>query len=122
MVIVGVLLSIKRALEENRLRAQQLKDKPTLQITIWESQLVAVFLLPLIAARLISLVGALTTVDAQASATSAACFIASALLLLCLKPDRRAFIGMCAACKSPVPIAFVEYGRCPACDKELRAL
>jgi hypothetical protein len=121
VVITGIIVNMKRAWNDRKLHVEALSKSPWIQISLWERQLVVISTIPILAARLISLFGTLTIQNAQTTALSIGCFVLSALLLLCLKPERAAFVGLCTACKSPAPIVFVQYGKCPACDCDLAA-
>lgn len=119
IIVLGIVSTIKHFLKESTTRSQSLSKSPWLYVLLWERQLVIVFCLPIIAARLISLCGALSLGTMQTPAMGALYLITSAVLLTAIKPDKSAFMGWCPICRSPVPIAFVEYGSCPRCNKEL---
>jgi hypothetical protein len=119
IIAIGLISSVRRGLEQSRVHRQALKDSPWTQVGLWEKQLIAIFTIPMVAARLVSLIGALTAHNGEVTQVSVVSFVASVLLLLALRPQRSHYLGMCAKCKSPIPIVFVEYGSCPACDREL---
>ena len=118
-LIVGIILSARHFLSEAHKHSNALLASPWLYIQLWERQMLILYILPIVAARCISLCGALSTHATDDSVTSASYPIASAILLLALKPARSSFIGWCKKCKAPTPIAFVDYGTCPACDGAL---
>ncbi len=119
MLLLGIVASLRHAIENARIHGQALKDSPWLQLSLWEKQLIIIFTIPIVTARLVSLLGALSVSTGEVTLLSAVCFGASVLLLLTLKPQRANYIGMCAKCETPIPIVFVEYGSCPACNQEL---
>jgi len=119
ILLLGIVTSLRHAIESARVHGQALKDSPWLQLSLWEKQLIIIFTIPIVAARLVSLLGALSVSNSEVSPLSIGCFGASVVLLLVLKPQRANYIGMCAKCKTPIPIVFVEYGSCPACNQEL---
>ncbi len=105
---------------QHKERLQKLDALPKLKIAQWETQLVIFSIIPLLLARLLSTIGALSVPEFGAtSPLSLSCFITSLILLLGLKPNRAAFVGICVKCKAPIPIAFVDYGSCPQCNQEL---
>lgn len=121
-VFFGILRSVQHARREQKQQDKDLRESPWLQVTIWERQIVIISCIALAAARLISLFGSLSLQGTGVTPLSLGSFGASVLLLLCLKPNRSAFIGICKKCKTPIPIAFVDYGSCPSCDKGLEKL
>jgi hypothetical protein len=117
--LLGIVSTVKHLLMESARRSQSLSKSPWLYVMLWERQLVALFCLPIIAARLINLCGALSLGAAQKPYIGLTYLLASTVLLTALRPERSTFIGWCPSCRSPVPIAFEEYGSCPRCNKEL---
>jgi hypothetical protein len=122
VVCFGILRSIQQARQAQNKHAKELQDSPWLQVILWEQQIVIISCIALAAARLVSLFGSLSLKGTGVTSLSLGSFGASVLLLLCLKPNRSAFIGICKRCKTPIPITFVDYGSCPSCDKALQEL
>jgi hypothetical protein len=118
-LIFGIILSARHFISEAHKHSSYLRASPWLYIQLWERQILVLYILPIVAARCISLCGALSTYTTDNSIISAVYPIASAILLLALKPARSSFIGWCKKCKAPTPIAFSDYGSCPACDETL---
>jgi hypothetical protein len=118
----GILRSILAARKQISQQRNALQQNPLLKISGWEQQAVILYSIPLIAARLLGIVGGLSILAPGVTTLSAGCCVASFLLLLCLKPDRGAFVGVCKRCRTPVPIAFVDHGSCPCCDPALETL
>lgn len=119
IIILGIISSMKHVMNETRARSHSLAQAPWLYVLLWERQLVALLCIPIVAARLISLCGALSLGSASHPTASVVYLLIGIVLLLALKPQRSTFIGWCPSCKSPAPIAFVEYGSCPRCNEEL---
>jgi hypothetical protein len=118
-LVVCILMSAKHFIAETKAHSAKLKSSPWLYIQFWERQIVTIYCLPLIAARTVSTCGALSA-NAPGNLFNAVAYpIASVILLLALKPKRSTFIGWCQRCKTPTPIAFVEYGSCPSCEESL---
>jgi hypothetical protein len=122
IVVVGALKGAQHVRQHQRQQTRELEDSPWLRVTLWEQQVVVIWCIALVAARLISLFASLSLNGTGVSELSISGFAASFLLLLCLKPNRAAFVGVCKKCKTPIPIAFVDYGSCPSCDKALQQL
>lgn len=119
ILLVGIASSLRHLIRESRARTEALRISPWLYITLWERQLVVLFCIPMIAARCISLCGALSLGTMSHPYFAGAYLATSIVLLLILQPQRSAFMGWCPLCKSPTPVAFVEYGSCPKCDSTL---
>lgn len=119
LIVIGIVSSIRTMLAHRQAQAKQLTEAPWEYIPLWERQLVIIAAIPMVTARLVSLFGALSTHDGEVTGLTIATFGTSMLLLLILKPNRATYVGHCSRCKTPVPIAFVQFGTCPACDPEL---
>jgi hypothetical protein len=119
ILLLGVISTVRHVLREAIIRSQSLIKTPWLHVRLWEQQLVTLFCIPMAAARIVSLCGALSVGAALHPFLNVTYLIISVILLLALKPERSSFIGWCPQCKSPTPIAFVEYGSCPQCDEQL---
>jgi hypothetical protein len=119
ILLLGIISSARHVMRESRSHAEALRTSPWLYITMWERQLVVLFSLPMVAARSISLIGALSLGSTPHPYFAVLYLATSVVLLLILQPQRASFIGWCPRCKSPTPIAFVEYGSCPKCDATL---
>jgi hypothetical protein len=119
IVVLGIVSSMRHMIRQHRERALILDRSPLLQIVLWERQMVLLFTIPMLLARIISLCGALSLGNASSPAFAAGGFVTSTILLAALKPNRSAFIGWCPQCRSPAPSAFVEYGSCPQCNEKL---
>jgi len=119
ILLLGIISSARHVMRETRTHAEALRTSPWLYITLWERQLVVLFSVPMVAARSISLIGALSLGSTPHPYFAALYLATSVVLLLILQPQRASFIGWCPRCKSPTPIAFVEYGSCPKCDAML---
>lgn len=119
ILLLGIISSARHVMRETRVHAEALRTSPWLYITLWERQLVVLFSVPMVAARSISLIGALSLGSTPHPYFAALYLATSVVLLLILQPQRASFIGWCPRCKSPTPIAFVEYGSCPKCDATL---
>jgi len=122
LVVIGALRGAMHVRQQQRRQTKELEDSPWLRVTLWEQQVVVIWCIALVAARLVSLFASLSLDGTGVTTLSVTCFAASFLLLLCLKPNRTAFVGVCKKCKTPIPIAFVDYGSCPSCDKSLQQL
>ncbi len=122
IVLFGVFRGAQSIKQQRREQAKVLNESPWLQVTLWERQLVFIWGIALLAARFVSLFGSLSLQGTGITLVSTTCFTASLLLLLCLKPNRTAFVGVCKKCRTPIPIAFVDYGSCPSCDQDLQQL
>jgi hypothetical protein len=119
LIVIGIVSSIRTMLAHRQAQAKQLAAAPWEHIPLWERQLVVTAAMPMVTARLVSLFGALSTQNSQVTGLTLTTFGTSLVLLLILKPNRATYVGHCARCKTPVPIAFVQFGSCPACDQEL---
>jgi hypothetical protein len=119
ILLAGIISSARHVMRESRSHAEALRTSPWLYITMWERQLVVLFSVPMVAARSISLIGALSLGSTPHPYFAVLYLATSVVLLLILQPQRSSFIGWCPRCKSPTPIAFVEYGSCPKCDAAL---
>ncbi len=119
IILLWIASGVKQVIRENRERSRTLARSPWLYIVLWERQIVLLFLLPMVAARMVSLLGALSLGNATSNTFAIVALATSIILLAALKPVRPAFIGWCPNCRSPSPIAFVEYGSCPSCDEQL---
>jgi hypothetical protein len=120
IILLGIISSIRHVVSEARTRSRSLARTPSLHVVLWEQQLVGLFCIPIVAARLVSLWGALSLGTTAQPAANISLLVISVVLLLALKPHRSSFIGWCPNCKSPTPIAFIEYGSCPQCDEHLK--
>ena len=119
VVVVAIAASFRTALKQQRIERDLMAEKPWLQIERWEMQLVTLVLIPLVAARAISLCGVFIAAPADDVVTRLPFLIVSALFLGMLKPDKRLFLGHCKRCKLSVPIVLVDYGSCIRCDQRL---
>lgn len=96
------------------------RSNPWAKVQRWEHQIFVFTVLPLVFARLISVAGALAAFPEGAEGARIIFFVASALFLGMLQPDRSFFIGSCKRCQRPVPIVFQDMGSCLSCDGNLR--
>lgn len=119
ILLLGIISSLQHIIREGRAQSARLRSSPWLYVNLWERQLLIIFSVPMIAARLVSACGALSLGTSPHPIYGAIYVVVSVLLLLALKPDKTAFVGWCPRCKSPAPIAFVEYGSCPHCDAQV---
>jgi hypothetical protein len=124
LVLIVVLCAAIRAVvvahrEGVRDREHLLSDAWS-HVQRWEDQVLIVFMIPLLAARLTSLCGALMSVPTENGALRAVLVGIGILLLCVVKPQKTYFIGACPRCKHPVPIATVDLGSCLNCDAQLR--
>lgn len=119
LVAYGVIATIRSTVRQNRDERKRLEESPASYVTQWESQVIAVSLLPMLAARAISLCGVFSEASTESPLIALGYTATSALLLLIMKPRREFFIGTCKRCKRPVPAAFEDYGSCPLCDETL---
>jgi hypothetical protein len=119
-VIVGALKTFRQALRDTKALGEILSENPRKQIDQWQRQLVVIFLLPMLAARAISLTLSAASTAPDQAVWCGAGLLMSGLLLSMMKPARSCFIGVCRTCKHPVPIVFVEFGSCPRCDEKLK--
>jgi hypothetical protein len=119
IILLWIASGVQHVIRGNRERSRTLARSPWLHVVLWERQIVLLFILPMISARLISMFGALSLGNATSPAFAVVAMVASIILLAALRPERSAFIGWCPSCRSPAPIAFVEYGSCPRCDEHL---
>ena len=118
IMILGIVSSVRHFLKETHARSKSLAESPWLHVVLWERQLILLLCIPIFAARLVSLVGALSLGTTATPEYNLVYPVLGVILLLALRPNKDAFIGWCPKCKSPTPIAFVEYGTCPRCDRE----
>jgi hypothetical protein len=118
-LIFGIVLSARHFIQEANKHSSNLRKSPWLYIQLWERQMVILYCLPIFAARAVSLVGALSINSEGPPIDGIVYPLTSIILLLALKPSRSSFIGWCKRCKAPTPIAFADYGSCPACDEML---
>jgi hypothetical protein len=114
--LIAALISARHLLRESSAHAKSLIASPWLYIPIWERQLVILFSIPIILARLVSVMGTLSLCCGANNALAFVATITSAILMLALRPERRSFIGLCKRCLAPAPLAYVEYGSCPRCS------
>jgi len=119
ILILGIISSVKHVVGESKKRNDVLVKSPQLYVTAWEQQLVTLCSIPMLAARVVSLCGALSLGNMNYPVLGSTYLLTSVVLLLALKPEISSFVGWCRNCKSPTPIAFVEYGSCPRCDPAL---
>jgi hypothetical protein len=114
-LIIAAITSARHLLQETAIHAKSLVSSPWLYIPIWERQLIILFSLPIVLARMVSLLGVLSFNCGATYIFPLITTITSAILLLAMKPERRSFVGICKNCLAPAPIAYVEYGACPRC-------
>jgi hypothetical protein len=121
LITAATLHGIAHSLRTNARHSHMIKTDAWSRLLQWESQLVVLSLIPLLIARSISLVGALS-IGAEVSPLRFLVFFSiSVMFLAMLRPTKRLFIGFCKKCKQPVPIVFVDLGSCIQCDEKLRA-
>jgi hypothetical protein len=114
-LVYHTLITVSRQVQLDR---EQLLANPALQIKRWEQQLLILLILPIAAARAISMLGVLTE---HATLMDRGIFtVTSFVLLLLLKPERELFNTLCAKCKQPVPVVLASMGGCWRCDATLR--
>jgi len=118
-LVIGIAVAFRTTIKREKGERDLVADKPWLQIEQWEMQLVTLLLVPLAAARAISLCGVFIAVPADDVLTRLPFLLVSALYLGMLKPDKRLFVGHCKRCKLSVPIVLVDYGSCIRCDERL---
>lgn len=118
IVCWGALL-IYSKIKNHRLAHHDSDDDSWLQILAWERQSVFLNIVPLFLARGVSFIPSLSSSVTDISWGTYIQTISSALLLLMLRPKREHYLGHCSTCLSVVPIAFVQYGKCPFCDNTL---
>jgi hypothetical protein len=116
---LGAIKSAKQAIDKEKASREMFKDSPWSHISQWEAQLVTILGIPIMLARAVSICATLGVTADSSGLVPLVGFVASALLLGMLKPEKRFFLGFCERCKHPVPIVFVDYGSCPRCDKRL---
>lgn len=119
-LVIGALKTFQQALKDTKVLRDTHRNNPKIQIDQWQMQLVVIFLLPMIAARAVSICLSAANTEPDQLAWCGTGLLTSGLLLSMLKPKRTCFIGVCQKCKHPVPIVFVEFGSCPRCDDKLR--
>ena len=119
IILLWITSGVQHVMRENHERSRTLAHSPWLHVVLWERQIILLFILPMISARIVSICGALSLGNAASPAFAVGALVTSIILLAALKPERSAFIGWCPSCRSPAPIAFVEYGSCPRCNEEL---
>jgi hypothetical protein len=119
-IALGALKTFRQALLGAKPSINQPFTTPLMHIEQWQTQLIAIFILPTIAARAVSLSMTLTDYTNDRMLWCGTGMFMSALLLAMLKPKKAYFVGVCQRCKHPVPIVFVEFGSCPLCDEKLR--
>jgi len=119
VIVIGIASSIRTIIAQRQSQAQALAQSPWEYIPLWERQLVVAATIPMVTARLVSLLVAASADHGEISALTLGAFCTSVVLLLILKPTRATYVGHCMRCKTPVPIAFVQFGSCPACNDEL---
>lgn len=123
IVIVALVVTVafRRSIKQRAKDRDLLAEKPWLQIESWEAQLVLLLLIPMLAARGISLCGALVAGPPDAILARLPFFLVGAAFLAMLKPDKRLFLGHCKRCKLTVPIVLADFGSCVRCDQRLLA-
>ncbi|MEY4670113.1 MAG: hypothetical protein RL518_2812 [Pseudomonadota bacterium] len=110
----------------SQIRTQNAQDRelfasnPWAKVERWEHQVIVFALLPLIFARAIAWCGDLADLSSEDENCRLIFLAISALFLGMLRPDRSFFVGVCKACKHPVPIVFQDIGSCLSCDARLR--
>ena len=122
ILIIAAIVSLSHAIKQHREHTRLLMESQWRQIVVWEQQILIIFCIPIFTARLISLCGTLSVINSQSIASNFIYFFTRVALLLALKPSRSSFLGVCANCKAPVPIAFVEYGSCLNCNQESHSM
>jgi hypothetical protein len=95
-------------------------SNPWAKVERWEHQVIVFAMLPLLFARAIALCGDLADLPSEDENIRLLFIGISALFLGMLRPDRSFFVGLCRACKHPVPIVFQDIGSCLSCDVQLR--
>jgi hypothetical protein len=116
-VVFGAFKTFRQALKDTKSSRDTLSETPMSHIEQWQTQLVIIFLAPILGARAISLCLSLADVSKDHPLWWGGGIAISALFLAMLKPKRELFVGVCHRCKHPVPIVFVEFGSCPLCDE-----
>lgn len=121
IVALAITVSFRKSIKQQAQERDLIADKPWLQIERWEAQLTILLLLPMLAARAISLCGAFVAGPPDAAIARLPFFLVGAAFLAMLKPDKRLFLGHCRRCKLTVPIVLVDFGSCVRCDQRLLA-
>ncbi len=116
-LVLGAIKSVKHTIEKDKETRELFQDSPQAHIAQWQAQLVTIVGIPFMLAIAVSLLTTYSYLSASNSTLAAAGFLTSGLLLAMLKPEKRFFVGFCARCKHPAPIAYVDYGSCPRCDE-----
>jgi len=111
---------VKQTLREDELDRKQLTEDPVSHMKRWEQQVIIACLVPLLAARIIGVCGALCAARGEITPAFVIFLITSFAFLLMLKPQRAHFLGLCSKCKHPVPIVLSDLGCCMHCDQQLR--
>ncbi len=119
VLVIGIASSIRSVLAQRQSQAQALTQAPWEYIPLWERQMIVTATIPMVTARLVSLLAAASADHGEVSTLIIGAFCTSVVLLLILKPNRATYVGHCLKCKTPAPIAFVQFGSCPVCDGEL---
>jgi hypothetical protein len=120
LMLIATVRSVVATVQKTISHTEALKTDLWSRLIQWESQLVALSLAPLLLARGISLVGALSTSALVSTAYFPFLFATSALYLAMLRPTKNLFVGLCKRCKHPVPIVFLDLGGCINCDERLQ--
>ncbi len=121
VLVAGAYLvyrTIAQVSSEIQIDREKLLANPRLQIARWEEQLFIFLLLPLLAARSLSICGILaegaTIMDRLIFSVTCIVF------LMLLRPQQSLFKSLCSRCKQPVPVILASMGRCHRCDEKIR--
>jgi hypothetical protein len=102
--------TLKRLLRSNWNRNNATQNLSQ-QVETQNLQLLLIAMLPVLAARMVSLVGVLTFEVQDATLLT----MLSAVLLISLQPKERSFRVLCRTCHNPTSRALVYLGICPCC-------
>ena len=121
VIIIGLAMAggVWKVFSSFLKESKQFRGNLFLLIERWNTQVFAVTVLPIICCRALSLYGALLADSEDPLFSQLPYLLASALLLLNLKPELQSFVGPCLKCSIPNSIVMQTIGSCPRCTPAL---
>ena len=117
LVVLSAVPSVLKALAERRAQNLNLLDDPLEMVLTTNRLIFALRAIPILAARLISLVSTLKLCLGGGTLIQGLGFtVASFVLLLIYRPERSSFACLCRGCSMPAPLALRNCGYCPRCS------
>jgi len=122
VVTVSAVKSIKDSLKAKHEHQEKLKDEPLLWLEEADAKVFWLSVIPMAAARLISVVGTVLVVCQNGMLLVFFAYILTAVfLLLELEPLQEHFLIYCKRCGQRTSRALKSSGRCPSCEREIQA-